>query len=252
MKICFVCFDDEDSIKIKNKFVEKYNNTLPQESDVIVALGGDGFLLKTIHEFQNLNKPIYGMNIGNIGFLMNQYQEEKLVETVSKAQQINIKPINLKATSIDNKTFESIAFNEITLIRKSSQAAKLLIKINNITRMKELVCDGVLIATPAGSTAYNLSAHGPIVPLGTNALVLTPVSAFRPRRWRGAILSDKTEIEIKVIQPKKRPVSVTADYKEFNNIQSVKISILENKNQVLLFNSDHSFEERILKEQFIE
>ena len=189
MKICFVCFDDEDSIKIKNKFVEKYNNTLPQESDVIVALGGDGFLLKTIHEFQNLNKPIYGMNIGNIGFLMNQYQEEKLVETVSKAQQINIKPINLKATSIDNKTFESIAFNEITLIRKSSQAAKLLIKINNITRMKELVCDGVLIATPAGSTAYNLSAHGPIVPLGTNALVLTPVSAFRPRRWRGAILS---------------------------------------------------------------
>ena len=252
MKIYFVCLDQKKSLDIKNILIEKYGNSNPKDCDIIVALGGDGFLLNTIHEYQNLNKPIYGMNIGTVGFLMNQYQEDALLEMLSKVQKVEIKSINLEAISINNENFKSQAFNEISLIRNSSQAAKLEIKINNIIRMKELVCDGVLVATPAGSTAYNLSAHGPIIPLGTNALALTPISAFRPRRWRGAILPDNTEIEINVIDPSKRPVSVTADFKEFKNIKKVKIKINNDKSQILLFNSNHSFEERILKEQFTE
>ena len=252
MKICFVCSDQKKSVDIKNKFIKKYGNLKPEESDIIIGLGGDGFLLKTIHEYQHLKKPIYGMNIGTVGFLMNQYQEDGLIKILSNVQKVEIKSINLEATDIYNKNFKSEAFNEISLIRNSSQAAKLLIKINNITRIKELVCDGVLVATPAGSTAYNLSAHGPIIPLGTNALALTPISAFRPRRWRGAILPDSTKIEINVIDHRKRPVNVTADFKEFKNIKSVKINTTTDKSQILLFNSNHSFEERILKEQFTE
>ena len=229
-----------------------YGNFTPKESDVIVALGGDGFLLKKIHSYKKHNKPFYGINFGSLGFLMNKFKQKNLIKELSNAQKVKIKPITMKAINNNNKIYKSLAFNEISLIRETYQAAKLAIKINNKLRMKELVCDGVLVATPAGSTAYNLSAYGPIIPLGTNSLALTPISAFRPRRWKGALIAEDTKIKIEVIDYKNRPVSVTADHNKFRNIKSVMISISKNDSQTLLFNSNHSFEERILKEQFEE
>ena len=183
---------------------------------------------------------------------MNKFKQKNLIKELSNAQKVKIKPITMKAVNNNNKIYKSLAFNEISLIRETYQAAKLAIKINNKLRMKELVCDGVLVATPAGSTAYNLSAYGPIIPLGTNSLALTPISAFRPRRWKGALIAEDTKIKIEVIDYKNRPVSVTADHNKFRNIKSVMISISKNDSQTLLFNSNHSFEERILKEQFEE
>ena len=227
-----------------------YGNINANKSEVIVALGGDGFLLKTIHNYKNINKPIYGMNFGSVGFLMNKYEEKNLIKNLKKSQKVKIKPLIVEAKNQSNKKIKSLAFNEISLTRETYQAAKLLIKINGVTRIKELICDGVLISTPAGSTAYNLSAHGPIIPLGTNALAITPISAFRPRRWKGAILQEKTKIIINVIDSKKRPVKVAADQNEFKFIKSVIIKVSNNP-QTLLFNSKHSFDEKILKEQFM-
>lgn len=252
MKICFKCIDNKKAINTKKKLIKLYGNSLPEKSDVIVALGGDGFLLKTIHDYQDINKPIYGMNFGSIGFLMNKYEEKNLIKVIKNAQKIKIKPIYMVAKNKNNKIYKSLAFNEVALIRETYQAAKITIKINNIIRMKKLICDGVLVSTPAGSTAYNFSAHGPIIPLGTNALALTPINAFRPRRWKGALLPEETKIDIEVLNSNKRPVSVTADHHEFRNIKSVKVIINKKNMQILLFNSNQSFDERILKEQFNE
>ena len=251
MKICFTCLDTNKAAKSKKKLTKLYGNFSVEKSDVIVALGGDGFLLKTIHDYKNFNKPIYGMNLGSIGFLMNEYSENKLIETINNSEKVKIKPIRMTAKSKDNKIYKSLAFNEVSLIRETHQAAKVSIKINSVLRMKELICDGVLLSTPAGSTAYNLSAHGPIIPLGTNALALTPISAFRPRRWRGALIKENTNVQIEVLNYKKRPVSVTADHFEFRDIKKVEMKIEKNFSQILLFNSVESFDERILKEQFI-
>ena len=249
MKIFFSCSEDKKANIKKKRLIKIFKNSPVQKCDVIVSLGGDGFLLKTIHDFRKYNKPIYGMNFGSIGFLMNQYEEKNLINKIKTSQKVEIKPLNMEAKTISGKIVKSLAFNEVSLIRESHQAAKILIKINGIIRMKELVCDGVLISTPAGSTAYNLSAHGPIIPLGTKVLALTPISAFRPRRWRGALLSENTDIELEVIDSNRRPVSITTDYNEFKKVKSAKVSI-SNDPHILLFNSDHSFEERILKEQF--
>ena len=251
MKICFTCLDTNKAAKSKKKLTKLYGNFSVEKSDVIVALGGDGFLLKTIHDYKNFNKPIYGMNLGSIGFLMNEYSENKLIETINNSEKVKIKPIRMTAKSKDNKIYKSLAFNEVSLIRETHQAAKVSIKINSVLRMKELICDGVLLSTPAGSTEYNLSAHGPIIPLGTNALALTPISAFRPRRWRGALIKENTNVQIEVLNYKKRPVSVTADHFEFRDIKKVEMKIEKNFSQILLFNSVESFDERILKEQFI-
>tara|TARA_Y100000590_G_scaffold228067_1_gene257399 strand:+ start:3530 stop:4285 length:756 start_codon:yes stop_codon:yes gene_type:complete len=251
MKIFFISINNSNALEKKNRLVKLYNNSTVEECDIIVALGGDGFLLKVIHDYKKFNKPIYGMNFGSIGFLMNQYEEQNLKNNLEHAQKIKIKPIIMEAKTNDN-IFKSLAYNEISLIRETYQAAKLLIKINGIIRMKELVCDGALVSTPAGSTAYNLSAHGPIIPLGANSLALTPISAFRPRRWKGALLDEKTNIEIKVLDSIKRPVRIAADHKEFKNVEYVSITISKNSYQTLLFNADHSFDERILKEQFSE
>ena len=252
MKICFVCFDNSKANSTKKKLVKLYGNLSVEKSDVIVALGGDGFLLKAIHDYKNFNLPIYGMNLGTVGFLMNKYDGKNLLKNLKEAQKVKIKPLSMKAISQDNSSFKSLAFNEVSIIRKTYQAAKLLIKINGVVRMKELICDGVLVATPAGSTAYNLSAHGPIIPLGTNALALTPISPFRPRRWRGALIPESTVISIEALDSINRPVSVAADHNESQNIKSVIIKVAKNISQTLLFNSNHSFDERILKEQFIE
>ena len=251
MNICFVCFDNNKAIKTKKKLIKLYGNSSVERSDVIVALGGDGFLLKTIHDFKNFNLPIYGINLGTVGFLMNQYDEKNLLKNLREAQKVKIKPLYMKAINQNNSTFKSLAFNEVSIIRKTYQAAKLLIKINEVIRIKELICDGILVATPAGSTAYNLSAHGPIIPLGTNALALTPISPFRPRRWKGALIPESTVISIETLDSKNRPVSVAADHNELQNTKSVIIKISKNISQTLLFNSNHSFDERILKEQFI-
>jgi len=252
LKICFVCFDNIKANKTKNKLVKLYGNSTVEKSDVIVALGGDGFLLKTIHDYKNFNLPIYGMNLGTVGFLMNKYDGKNLLKNLQESQKVKIKPLSMKAINQDNSNFTSLAFNEVSIIRKTYQATKLLIKINGIVRMKELICDGVLVSTPAGSTAYNLSAHGPIIPLGTSALALTPISPFRPRRWRGALIPESTVISIEAIDSINRPVSVAADHNESQNIKSVIIKVAKNIFQTLLFNSNHSFDERILKEQFIE
>ena len=252
MKICFVGSNNKKILETKETLIKKYGNSDPEKSEVIVSLGGDGFLLQTIHNYKKYEKSIYGMNFGSIGFLMNQYDEEDLVSKIHNSLKVEIKPLQVEAKKINNEVVKSIAFNEISLLRETYQAAKISIKINNVIRMKELVCDGVLISTPAGSTAYNLSAHGPIIPLGTKALALTPISAFRPRRWKGALLSENTKIELSAIDYVKRPVGITADYNEFKKIINATISIDNDNSQILLFNSNQSLDERILKEQFSE
>lgn len=252
MKFFFTSINTKKALEKRKKYQDKYGHKEAKEADVIVAIGGDGFLLKTIHDHKDLQKPIYGINYGSVGFLMNNEVDIDLLKIINNSQTIKIKPLNMKAKNINNHTFESIAFNEVSLMRETYQAAKLKISINGIERMKELICDGVLVATPAGSTAYNLSAHGSIIPLDSKLLALTPINAFRPRRWRGALLSENTTIRLNVIDYKTRPVSVTADHNEFRNIVEVYISTNIDLSFKLMFDSNHSIEERILKEQFIE
>ena len=250
MKFFFSSIDTLEAKKAKNIYQKKYGQVSAENSDVIVAIGGDGFLLKTIHDFRHMQKSFYGINYGSIGFLMNNENSLDLVEIIRKSQKIKLKPLIMKGKNAKNELFESIAFNEVSLIREAHQAAKLMIKINNITRMNELICDGILVSTPAGSTAYNFSAHGSIIPLESKLLALTPISAFRPRRWRGALLSENTKIEIIIKDYKNRPVSITADHNEFRNIIAVEVSCSENLSCELLFDSKHSIDERILQEQF--
>ena len=252
MKLFFTSINTEEAIKLKKKYQDKYGYNDVKESNVIVAIGGDGFLLKTLHDHKDLQKPIYGINYGSVGFLMNNEIDSDLIETIKKSQTVKLNPLNMKAKNINNEIFESIAFNEVSLMRASYQAAKLKININGVERIKELICDGVLVATPAGSTAYNLSAHGSIIPLDSKLLALTPISAFRPRRWKGALLSENTKINLIVNDFKTRPVSVTADHNEMRNIVEVDVASAKDLSFELLFDSNHSIEERILKEQFIE
>jgi NAD+ kinase len=213
-------------------------------------LGGDGFVLETLHRFIARNVPIYGMNCGTVGFLMNQYDEEDLAERVSQAQEVTLRLLRMKARCSDGRTHKALAINEVALFREGRQAAKIRIEVDGVVRLPELVCDGVLVSTPAGSTAYNLSAHGPIVPMGARLLALTPISAFRPRRWRGALLPDKAKIRLTILDPEKRPVGATADFTEVRDVIDVEIGI-DRKNQLsLLFDPEHNLEERIVKEQF--
>jgi NAD+ kinase len=217
---------------------------------MIIPIGGDGILLKSLHDFNELNKPFFGINYGSIGFLMNSANNKDLKEVIKNSKSTDLKPLKMTAKDEHNKIYDSIAYNEVSLMRQSHQASKFQIKINETTRMKELICDGVLVSTSAGSTAYNLSAHGSILPLDSKLLALTPISAFRPRRWRGALLSEKNIIEITVINFKDRKVSVTADNIEFRNIKEVTIQSSQDKNCRILFDNNHSIEDKILNEQF--
>ena len=250
MKFYFNSSNSEEATKAKEEYIAKYGQFNPNESDVIIPIGGDGFLLKSLHDYKDLKKPFYGINYGSIGFLMNSESKENLEKIILNAQNIELKPLQMKAKNNKGDTFESIAFNEVSLMRQTHQAAKISININGIERMKELICDGVLVSTSAGSTAYNLSAHGSIVPLDSNLLALTPISAFRPRRWRGALLSEKNIIKIKVLNFKDRKVSVTADNIEFRNIKEVTIQSSQDRNCKILFDNNHSIEDKILNEQF--
>ena len=250
MKFFFNSSNNIEALKAKNKFINKYGQHESKDADIIVPIGGDGFLLKNLHNFNKLNIPFFGINYGSIGFLMNVETKEKLENIIQNSQEIVLKTLEIIATDIKDKIFTSIAYNEVSLMRQTHQAAKINIEINKIERINELICDGVLVSTPAGSTAYNLSAHGSIIPLDSNLLALTPISAFRPRRWRGALLQEKNKINFNIKDYINRPVSVTADNTEFRDIKKVEVYSSKKYSCKLLFDNNHSIEERILKEQF--
>jgi NAD+ kinase len=228
-----------------------YPHVPAEQADVIVALGGDGFMLETLHSCIERPVPIYGMNLGTVGFLLNDYQADHLHENLEKAVAVPLHPLRMRALRSDGQEEDGLGINEVSLFRQTYQAAKLCIAIDEVVRLPELVCDGVLVATPAGSTAYNLSAHGPILPTGANLLALTPISAFRPRRWRGALLPSKTRFCFRVIDPDKRPVSAVADSTEIRDVVEVAVWADETITLTLLFDPEHNLEERILKEQFV-
>ena len=250
MKFHFISSNTSEAIKAKKEYIDTYNQTAPELADIIIPIGGDGILLKSLHDFNELDKPFFGINYGSVGFLMNSSSNKDLNTVVKNSKSTDLKPLKMTAVDEDNKIYDSIAYNEVSLMRQSHQASKFQIKINDTTRMNELICDGVLVSTSAGSTAYNLSAHGSILPLDSKLLALTPISAFRPRRWRGALLSEKNIINIKVINFKDRKVSVTADNIEFRNIKEVTIQSSQDKNCKILFDNNHSIEDKILNEQF--
>ncbi len=230
--------------------VARYGTTSEAEADVVVALGGDGFMLETLHRFLGRGVPVYGMNRGSVGFLMNEYREEDLPARIAAAQTATVHPLRMLASRQDAPAVEALAINEVSLLRESRQAAKIRIIIDDKIRLAELICDGVLVSTPAGSTAYNLSAHGPIVPLGANLLPLTPISAFRPRRWRGALLPAEAVVVFEILDPDKRPVAAVADYTEVREVTRVEVREARDVSLTLMFDPDHGLSERIIAEQF--
>ena len=250
MKFHFLSSNNPEAKENEKELVKLYGQNSLEEAEYIVPIGGDGLLLKSLHNYSKLNKPFFGINFGSIGFLMNNIINKDLNEIVNHSKKSIFKPLKMSATSIDNKIFEAYAYNEVSLMRQSHLASKIKIKINDQIKMEELICDGILLSTSAGSTAYNLSAHGSILPLDSNILALTPISAFRPRRWRGALLSEINKIEFEVIDNKNRSSSVTADNVEFRNISKVNIISSEENKCTVLFDSKHSIEDKILNEQF--
>jgi NAD+ kinase len=221
----------------------------PLDADVIVALGGDGFMLQTLHSFTGKGKPIYGMNLGSVGFLMNDYREDELLERLKAAEHAEIHPLKMTAHSPKGVT-EARAFNEVSLLRETRQAAKIRITVDGKPRISELICDGVLVSTPAGSTAYNLSAHGPILPIDAALLALTPISAFRPRRWRGALLPHRAKVRFEILESSKRPVSAVADDFEVRDVSAVDVAEDRSIAMTMLYDAGHNLDERILSEQF--
>tara|TARA_B100001057_G_scaffold475766_1_gene542934 strand:+ start:167 stop:925 length:759 start_codon:yes stop_codon:yes gene_type:complete len=250
MKFHFLSSNNPDAKKTEFKLIKLYGQNSVEDADYIIPIGGDGLLLKSLHNFNKLNKPFFGINFGSIGFLMNNINNEDLNEIIVSSKKSEFKPLKMSAYSLDDKKFEAYAYNEVSIMRQTHLASKIKIKINDQIKMNELICDGVLLSTSAGSTAYNLSAHGSILPLDSNILALTPISAFRPRRWRGALISEISKIEFEVMDQKERSSSVTADNVEFRNIRKVNI-ISSNENKcTVLFDSKHSIEDKILNEQF--
>lgn len=249
-RIAFVASEAQDAVQAQGRLVAHYGTVAAEDADVIVALGGDGFMLQTLHRFRDSGTPIYGMNRGSVGFLMNSFREEELPARIAASQRVVIHPLMMEATDIKGRQHRAWAINEVSLIRQSYQAAKLRIAIDGKVRMEELICDGVLVATPAGSTAYNLSAQGPILPIGTPLLAVTPISAFRPRRWRGALVPDRARVDIAVMEFEKRPVNATADHFEVRDVVAVRARLDANSSMTMLVDRDHSIEERILAEQF--
>jgi NAD+ kinase len=249
-KIAFVASEIAEAKAAAACLAARYGNVAPRAADVIVALGGDGLMLKTARRFMSSGKPIYGMHQGSIGFLMNEYREEGLRQRIAAAVPSEIHPLIMHATDLKGRTHTAHAINEVSMWRQTYQASKLRISVDGVVQLRELICDGVIVATPAGSTAYNLSADGPIVPIGAPLLALTPISPFRPRRWRGALLSNKARIRIDVLEAQKRPVSVAADHSEFRNISFVETFEDADKAIHLLFDPGHALDERTLREQF--
>ena len=257
MKIHFLPARSNDAQAAFKSLTEIYGQALLTDANVIVALGGDGTLLEALKVSDQDSRtpgdhlPIYGMNKGSVGFLMNSYCTDNLVEKINGAQKMDIHPLAMTARDDQGQVFKSLAYNEVSLLREMRQAAKIRILIDDTERLPELICDGILVATPVGSTAYNLSAHGPIIPLKAQILALTPISAFRPRHWRGALLPNTASIRFEILEAEKRPVSATADDFEVRNVRHVEIRQALDYTRTLLFDADLSLEERILKEQFL-
>lgn len=248
--IAFISSGTDKAAAAQARLARRYGAVAPEEADVIVALGGDGFMLQSLHAFMNTGKPIYGMNHGSVGFLMNEYREDALPDRLARAEVTAVHPLAMRARDTDGKRHKAYAINEVSLIRQSYQAAKLKISIDGQVRLDELICDGVLVATPVGSTAYNLSAHGPILPINAPLLALTPISAFRPRLWRGALLPDRAKVQIEALEVEKRPINAVADHTEFKSVVEVTVAQDRKAKSMIMFDPDHSFDERILSEQF--
>ncbi|MBN8899498.1 MAG: NAD kinase [Rhodospirillales bacterium] len=238
------------AVEARERLISRWGDCPLDKAKVVVALGGDGFMLETIHRVLARKLPVYGMNRGSVGFLMNPYNEEELFERIARAQAAELYPLRMCAVTRTGAVEEGLAFNEVSLLRQIRQSAKIRITIDGRVRLAELSCDGVLISTPAGSTAYNLSAHGPIVPLSANLLPLTPISAFRPRRWRGALLPSTAEVLFEVLESDKRPVAAVADFTEVRDVVSVGVSEDRSVSVTLLFDPDQGLSERIIAEQF--
>ncbi len=249
LRVAFVADESIAARAALRACTKRYGGVAPADADIVVALGGDGFMLRTLHTAID-GTPIFGMNMGTVGFLMNKYSLAGLPERLARGEQVRLHPLRMTATDRDGKHVTALAINEVSLLRASSQMAKLRISVDGIERMKHLACDGAIAATAAGSTAYNLSAHGPILPLGSRLLALTPISAHRPRHWRGAILPASARLRFDTLEPVKRPVNATADHFEVANVATVEVAEAKDRSVTLLFDPEHNLEERILNEQF--
>jgi NAD+ kinase len=248
--IAFVAGKTDEAQAALAELRKRYQEVPIDQAHIIIALGGDGFMLRTLHRHLALDKPVFGMKLGTVGFLMNQFHADGLSERLARAQPTKLKPLVMEAVGESGTTTSSLAFNEVSLLRQTKQVAHIRVSLNGAVKIEELMCDGVLVSTTAGSTAYNLSAHGPILPLGADVLALTPISPFRPRRWRGAILRAGTEVKFEILDPYKRPVSTTADSNEVRDVVEVTIRESREKTVTLLFDPEHNLEDRILNEQF--
>ncbi len=249
-KISFVASATPDAQRVLKVLKARHGHVPPASADVIVALGGDGLMLQTLHRAIGRTTPIFGMNLGTVGFLMNQYRPSGLLKRLKDAREVRLTPLRMIARTTRSQTREAIAINEVSLFRSSRQTARLAISVDRKPRLPELHCDGCMVATAAGSTAYNLSVHGPIIPLGTGLLALTPISAFRPRRWRGALLPSRSRVDFTVLDPEKRPVSAAANSVDVANVAHVTVTEATDISLTLLFDPEHDLEEQILKEQF--
>ena len=249
-KLAFVASPAEQAQLALQDLLRLYDSVEPETADIIVALGGDGFVLETLHRFIARKVPVYGMHRGSIGFLMNRYDEHRLCERLREAQTATLYPLRMTAHTVAGEVREALAINEVSLLRETRQAAKIRIQIDDVVRMEELICDGMIVATPAGSTAYNFSAHGPIIPIGADILALTPISAFRPRRWRGALLSHSARLTFEILEFVKRPVSAVADQTEVRDVTVVQVCEDRGTRLTLMFDPEHNLDERSLREQF--
>lgn len=250
MKISFFASGQPRAQKALEELKGQYGEHKPEDADAIAVLGGDGTMLRALHSHDDIDAPIFGMNLGTLGFLLNPYKLEGLAERIEAANKFTIHPLRMEATDESGKTYSEIAYNEVSLLRGTHNSAKIKIFVNGKERISELVCDGILVSTPVGSTAYNSSAGGPIIPLDANVLPVTPISAFRPRRWPGALVSNKCEIRLEILKAVERPVSATADATEFRDIREVTIRESRSISKTILYDPDNPLEERIFNEQF--
>jgi len=253
MKVGLVSSHTDVARSAEKTLRRRYRFADADEAEILVALGGDGFLLQTLHQMLALGeaRPVFGMNRGTVGFLMNEWRLDRLPQRIEAAKAIRVAPLEMRATTVGGDTFVHAAINEVSLLRETRQTAKIEISVNGRVALPELACDGVLVATPAGSTAYNLSAHGPILPLQARMLALTPISPFRPRRWSGAILPDDTAICLTILEAENRPVSAVADQIEVRDVAKVEIRLDKERSLTLLFDPEHALDERIAMEQFL-
>jgi len=250
-KLALISTEQDDAKQAHAELTARYKFVPVEEADIIIALGGDGLMLQCLHQSMDKNQSIFGMNCGSTGFLMNTYSADDLPARLAQAHLNELHPLKMTAQNAKGETYEALAINEVSLTRSTHQAAKLRIHIDGRVRMPELICDGALVATPAGSTAYNLSAHGPIMPIGARLLALTPISAFRPRRWRGALLPDSAKFRFEALEADKRPVSAVADHFAFEHIVEANVEQDNARTLLMLFDADHALDERILREQFL-